>query len=534
MKRVVVILLVMALLPLTALAEMWICGNCREYVAGDLRFCTRCGCSRDGRSFNDGRWVCSCGNINDGDLDYCEECGTLREGGKVGADSGLPGAATEALQDARAGDVVTFGQYPQTAPGTDMTPIEWIVLARNGDELVLLSKYALDCRPYDAGGASTSWETSTIRKWLNTEFYQKAFSQDEQAAIAVTNNENRNNPAYGTDGGKSTKDRVYMLSLDEVSQYFPLIEMPHVKWCFGVSEALLAAPTEYAKTAGALTGRLTQDNLKAVKDETGVQYPESLLGMKTCWWWLRTPGSSGDSAAFVNIYGYVFSSGRSVGDSIPVRPAVTVKAPSGRTGGKKVWYCSSGHACAGAVCEACGEEWTSGSAWICGCGEENCDLFCQNCGQRRPLYGFLYTCECGQDVLLTNGFCENCGRRNPAKLRDQNSDPAAEAPVWYCENGHACSGEKCDVCGEKWTGKSAWICGCGEENRDLFCQNCGQRRPLYGFLYTCECGQDNLLTNDFCEECGRRNPALGWTCEKCGSANENSDLYCVGCGSRRP
>ena len=27
-----------------------------------------------------------------------------------------------------AGSIVTFGTYPQTAEGTDLTPIEWIVL----------------------------------------------------------------------------------------------------------------------------------------------------------------------------------------------------------------------------------------------------------------------------------------------------------------------------------------------------------------------------------------------------------------------
>ena len=108
-------------------------------------------------------------------------------------------------------------------------------------------------------------------------------------------------------------------------------------------------------------------------------------------------------------------------------------------------------------------------------------------------------------------------------------------PVWYCENGHACTEEKCAVCDDYWTYDAKWICAaCGQENNGLFCENCGQRRPAYSFTYVCECGQDNLLTNVFCENCGARNPnAAGWQCANCGNVNGDDLLFCEECGKAR-
>lgn len=60
--------------------------------------------------------------------------------------------ATEAE---KAFEVVSFGTYPQAAEGDDNTPIEWLVLEDNGNSLLLLSKYALDSRPYLC--KSTGW-----------------------------------------------------------------------------------------------------------------------------------------------------------------------------------------------------------------------------------------------------------------------------------------------------------------------------------------------------------------------------------------
>lgn len=81
------------------------------------------------------------------------------------------------------GNYVTFGTYPQTALGNDQTPIEWLVLARDGRQALLISRYGLDAKPYNTKLSSTTWGKCTLRTWLNDTFLNKAFSSTEQTAI---------------------------------------------------------------------------------------------------------------------------------------------------------------------------------------------------------------------------------------------------------------------------------------------------------------------------------------------------------------
>ena len=76
-------------------------------------------------------------------------------------------------------DIVTFGQYPQSAFG-DMAPIEWIVTGISGNRVRLLSRYALDSRKYHNGNLSVSWQRSKLYEWLNSTFLETAFTAEEQ------------------------------------------------------------------------------------------------------------------------------------------------------------------------------------------------------------------------------------------------------------------------------------------------------------------------------------------------------------------
>ncbi|MCR4945679.1 MAG: DUF6273 domain-containing protein, partial [Lachnospiraceae bacterium] len=82
------------------------------------------------------------------------------------------------------GSTVPFGSYPQedAEPGKAM-PIEWEVLDVDGDDLLLVSRYALDAVPYQEDGEDVPWDETTLCRWLNGEFRAKAFSEEEQAHI---------------------------------------------------------------------------------------------------------------------------------------------------------------------------------------------------------------------------------------------------------------------------------------------------------------------------------------------------------------
>ncbi len=128
------------------------------------------------------------------------------------------------LENASVGDVVTFGEYEQD--GLDYNgkePIEWIVLAKEDQKLLLVSKYGLDYGPYNDEWIFTTWENCTLRRRLNGTFFNEAFSPEEQSLIATTE-VSVDVTGDGTDGiypGKDTLDKIFLLSVNEVKKYFP-------------------------------------------------------------------------------------------------------------------------------------------------------------------------------------------------------------------------------------------------------------------------------------------------------------------------
>lgn len=115
-------------------------------------------------------------------------------------------------------ECVYFGNYWQTDTNNDgsadkkddKTPIKWIVLSREGDDLFLMADRCLDAIFYDCRkGDETkdtedlSWANSRLRGWLNSQFYNNAFSEKEQAAIKVTKVFYNHNFIY-------TSDKVYI------------------------------------------------------------------------------------------------------------------------------------------------------------------------------------------------------------------------------------------------------------------------------------------------------------------------------------
>ena len=198
----------------------------------------------------------------------------------------VAGAVAVAKRDAKfaVGNYVTFGEYPQTTAGEDMTPIEWLVLARDGNKALLISRYGLDAQPYNKDYTSVTWETCTLRTWLNGTFYNKAFSSAEQAAILTTDVDNSKNQCYSgwnTSGGNNTQDKVFLLSYAEANKYFG------VTYDNSSNTKSRVAPTAYAIAHGTWT---SSSNKTADGTDAG-------------WWWLRSPGNYQDFAAVVDTDG---------------------------------------------------------------------------------------------------------------------------------------------------------------------------------------------------------------------------------------
>lgn len=197
-----------------------------------------------------------------------------------------------------AGDVITFGRYEQDNNRQNGTePIEWLVLEIQNGKALLLSKYALDAKPYHDRYGSITWEDCSLREWLNGDFLNTAFSEAEKNSVLTAEIDNSNSQGYHewrTDGGNSTVDKVFLLSDAEAWFYF------------GSDADRRCTPTAYASAIGA-----------DFKTENGEQYATG--------WWLRSPGENEYSAEYVNFRGDHISN--VVGNGyVSIRPAVWVSS----------------------------------------------------------------------------------------------------------------------------------------------------------------------------------------------------------------
>ena len=174
------------------------------------------------------------------------------------------------LYTAEIGDAFTFGAYEQdNNESNGQEDIEWLVLAKEKTRILVISKYALDCKPYNTSRTDITWETCTLREWLNNDFINSAFSADEKSIISVTTVSADRNPEYNINPGNATRDQVFLLSVTEVDKYF---SSNGVRQC---------GPTDYAVANGAWKG-----------DKGGY------------WVWLRSPGIDPDFAASVSYDAY--------------------------------------------------------------------------------------------------------------------------------------------------------------------------------------------------------------------------------------
>ncbi len=154
----------------------------------------------------------------------------------------------------------------------------WRVLAIDleQDTALVIAEKPICKKAYHYKCELVTWNKCSLRSWLNGDYYKKTFSDAEKASIVETVNENPDNPETGTQGGETTADRVFLLSIDEAKEYF-------------------------------------KDDSDRATDSG---------------WWLRSPGGA-RTAAFVNgARGSVRGRGFPVDGTLGVRPALTINLKS--------------------------------------------------------------------------------------------------------------------------------------------------------------------------------------------------------------
>jgi hypothetical protein len=217
------------------------------------------------------------------------------------------------VQAVAVGDIIPFGGY------------NWRVLDVQGNYALILTENVIEQRTYHFIWESVTWETSSIRQYLNGEFLNN-FSQAERARIRETTVINNDNPwtfFYSTGhnirahGGNNTSDRIFLLSINEVLQYFGDSGM----MTRGMDESIRINDWTQPPPPGIYPW--------GIQDQYGEKRIAYTAGGSVLWWWLRSPGMHSANAAVVGIDGDLTLNGGSVvlSDS-GVRPALWLNIDS--------------------------------------------------------------------------------------------------------------------------------------------------------------------------------------------------------------
>lgn len=158
--------------------------------------------------------------------------------------------------------------------------IEWIVLNVVDGKGLLRSRFALDARPYNNTREDITWENCSLRSWLNNEFFNAAFTPEEQSVILLTDVDNSKSQGYAewdTDGGNNTQDRVFLLSYAEANRFF----------------AVTRNNPNNIKARSAFTPYAAHNSA------FNISFEQTADGLDAVWWWLRSPGFTQAGAADV-------------------------------------------------------------------------------------------------------------------------------------------------------------------------------------------------------------------------------------------
>ena len=170
------------------------------------------------------------------------------------------------LETAELGNVISFGEYHWKLIGRDRANHTITLIAAD-----VGPSHPFYQVPFNDTPEPVSWADSSLRAWLNSEFLEEAFTEQERSMLVLQTSEPSVNEKYGTAYEETTQDYLTLISVEESAQYM-----------------------EYLKA----------------------------LGMD---FWMRTPGATMENAAFIaashviRTYGYPVNA-----DDMMVRPVIKV------------------------------------------------------------------------------------------------------------------------------------------------------------------------------------------------------------------
>lgn len=179
------------------------------------------------------------------------------------------------MEDINIGSIVPFGNY------------SWRILNIKNNTALVITEDIVELRAYHDAYKDITWADCSLRKYLNSEFYDKFNATDKSRIIPVIN-KNFDNQWYGSKGGADTQDSVFLLSIEEaVCQYF------------GDSSSKL-----YNRGKN-------QRYWFERKDENNSRRSATFEGCGW-WWWLRSPGRVSVKAVYIHTDGNIGIQGNNI------------------------------------------------------------------------------------------------------------------------------------------------------------------------------------------------------------------------------
>ena len=228
--------------------------------------------------------LCSCTDKNK-KIEYIEDETIISDSTSENDDKEITSNNNANELNIQVGNFINFGTYEQDGDiSNGAEPIEWKVLAVEDGKALLISKYVLDWQKYNETGDKVNWSTCSLRVWLNQDFYNMAFSNEEKNKIADTSI---------TADGIETYDLVILLNKTEMKTYFYS------------DDERISEPTEVVKFSAKDTQNSTFENKEG------------------CWYWVCGNGTI-DRAPYVSKKGKIEGNTDCVDRNYGVRPAIWI------------------------------------------------------------------------------------------------------------------------------------------------------------------------------------------------------------------
>jgi len=207
------------------------------------------------------------------------------------------------------GAIISFGKH------------EWRVLKVDGNSALIITESVIEQRAYHEEFTQITWEHCDLRKYLNKQFYDM-FDPSDRARILETRITDCDNPWYGTKWGNPTVDKIFLLSTNEVLEYFGDSGdlQSNKRWHYTMDNKLVLSGEEHWEC-----GECMYDQYNEARK--ALYHKVYNAGWDERWWWLRSPGIHvRHTTVMVGNKGELFICGSDVYDSHGgVRPALWLR-----------------------------------------------------------------------------------------------------------------------------------------------------------------------------------------------------------------